>query len=110
MREESIRSALAAHGRLAVDVSTLSNDDDLYAAGLTSHATINVMLALEDDLEIEFPNVRRWFDVMKERPAVHKAIEEGRKIAEVARQVSDEERRANLFGKRQWDRGKSAAS
>jgi acyl carrier protein len=55
MREESIRSALAAHGRLAVDVSTLSNDDDLYAAGLTSHATINVMLALEDDLEIEFP-------------------------------------------------------
>lgn len=55
MREEAIRSALAAHGRLAVDVSTLSNDDDLYAAGLTSHATINVMLALEDDLEIEFP-------------------------------------------------------
>ena len=62
------------------------------------------------DLETEFPNVRRWFDVMKERPAVHKAIEEGRKVSELARQVSDEERRANLFGKRQWERGRPAAS
>jgi GST-like protein len=56
----------------------------------------------------EFPNVRRWFDVMKERPAVHKAIEEGRKVGEAARQVSDEERRANLFGKRQWERRPAA--
>ena len=62
------------------------------------------------DLETEFPNVRRWFDVMKERPAVHKAIEEGRKVSESARKVSDEERRANLFGKRQWERGRPAAS
>src|SRR5688572_28601864 len=61
------------------------------------------------DLESEFPNIRRWFDVMKTRPAVHKAIEEGRKISELARQVSEEERRANLFGKGQLERKPPAA-
>jgi GST-like protein len=52
----------------------------------------------------EYPNVRRWFDAMKERPAVHKAVEDGRKVAESARQVSEEERQANLFGKKQLER------
>jgi GST-like protein len=60
------------------------------------------------DLE-EYPNVRRWFDVMKERPAVHKAIEEGRKITETARKVSEEERQANLFGKAQLERRRSGS-
>lgn len=55
MHDDVIRAALAAHGNLAVEVATLSADDDLYAAGLTSHATINVMLALEDELGVEFP-------------------------------------------------------
>jgi GST-like protein len=61
------------------------------------------------DLEAEYPNIRRWFDVMKERPAVHKAIEEGRKISELARKVSEEERRATLFGKGQLERKPPAA-
>lgn len=55
MPDETIRSVLAEHGQLAVDVAVLTDDDDLYAAGLTSHATVNVMLALEDELSVEFP-------------------------------------------------------
>ncbi|HEY7008262.1 MAG TPA: acyl carrier protein, partial [Jatrophihabitantaceae bacterium] len=39
-----------------VDVNTLSDQDDLYAAGLTSHASVNVMLALEDEFDLEFPD------------------------------------------------------
>lgn len=54
MHEDAVREALAAHGQLAVPVESLSNDDDLYSAGLTSHATVNVMLALEDELGFEF--------------------------------------------------------
>lgn len=54
--EDQIREVLAAHGRLPVDVSTLGNDDDLYRAGLTSHASVNVMLALEDEFDVEFPD------------------------------------------------------
>jgi acyl carrier protein len=54
--DDQIRDVLSQHGRLPVDVSTLSAEDDLYEAGLTSHASVNVMLALEDEFEIEFPD------------------------------------------------------
>jgi acyl carrier protein len=54
--DDEIREVLAAHGRLSVDASSLSADADLYSAGLTSHATVNVMLALEDAFDIEFPD------------------------------------------------------
>jgi len=50
-----IRTILRAHGRLAADVATLREEDDLYLAGLTSHASVNLMLALEEHFEIEFP-------------------------------------------------------
>ena len=50
-----IRQILAQQGRLAIDVESLSDDEDLYSAGLTSLATVAIMLALEDRFEIEFP-------------------------------------------------------
>jgi len=50
-----IRTLLAQTGRLAVDVNSLSDDQDLYGAGLTSFATVQVMLAIEDAFDIEFP-------------------------------------------------------
>ena len=46
---------LSLHARLIVDVADLSDDDDLYKFGMTSHASVTVMLALEDAFEIEFP-------------------------------------------------------
>jgi acyl carrier protein len=49
-----IRGVLAEHGHLDVDASTLGADADLYARGLTSHACVNVMLALEDEYDVEF--------------------------------------------------------
>jgi len=53
---ERIREILATHARLPVDVSTLADDADLYQAGMTSHASVNVMLALEDAFDVEFPD------------------------------------------------------
>jgi acyl carrier protein len=44
------------HGRLAVDVDDLPDDASLYEAGMTSHASVNVMLALEDAFDVEFPD------------------------------------------------------
>lgn len=52
--DEEIRQVLAEHARLAVDVTSLDEDADLFAAGMTSHASVNVMLALEDAFDIEF--------------------------------------------------------
>jgi acyl carrier protein len=51
-----IRQAIGDHARLPFDVQTLEDDDDLYQAGMTSHASVNVMLALEDAFDIEFPD------------------------------------------------------
>jgi acyl carrier protein len=53
---EDIRAVLREHGRLARDVETLADDADLYQAGMTSHASVNVMLALEGKFGIEFPD------------------------------------------------------
>lgn len=54
--EDAIRSVLQAHGRLPVDAAGIGRDDDLYRAGLTSHASVNVMLGLEDAFDLEFPD------------------------------------------------------
>jgi acyl carrier protein len=54
MMDDEIRQVLAEHGRLAIDVSSIDENTDLFAAGMTSHASVNVMLALEDAFDIEF--------------------------------------------------------
>jgi acyl carrier protein len=54
--DDTIRKVLADHGRLAVDPADLDRDADLYEAGLTSHASVNIMLALEDAFDLEFPD------------------------------------------------------
>jgi acyl carrier protein len=52
---DDIRGILREHGRLAVDVASLSDDSNLYEAGLSSHASVTLMLALEERFEVEFP-------------------------------------------------------
>ena len=54
--DDTIRKVLADHGRLAVDAAGIDRDADLYEAGLTSHASVNIMLALEDAFDLEFPD------------------------------------------------------
>lgn len=53
--EAAVREALSQHGRLSTPADELGVDDNLYQAGLTSHASVNVMMAIEDRYEIEFP-------------------------------------------------------
>jgi acyl carrier protein len=55
MREAKVREILEQHGRLVIAIENLSNSDDLHNAGLTSLATVGLMLALEDQFDIEFP-------------------------------------------------------
>ncbi|HEX4208300.1 MAG TPA: acyl carrier protein [Ktedonobacteraceae bacterium] len=53
---ERIRTILKENARLPIDVATLNDDSNLYDAGMSSHASVNVMLALEDEFEVEFPS------------------------------------------------------
>lgn len=52
---QKIREIVAAHARLSLSLSELSDTSDLYQAGMTSHASVNLMLALEDAFQVEFP-------------------------------------------------------
>jgi acyl carrier protein len=52
---DAVRTVLAAHGSLRTDPWRMAPTDDLYAAGLTSMASVHVLLAVEAALGIEFP-------------------------------------------------------
>jgi acyl carrier protein len=54
--ESEIRNVLRTHGRLNRGVDELAADTDLYQSGMTSHASVNVMLALEGAFDVEFPD------------------------------------------------------
>lgn len=51
-----IRSILKSAGCLQNGLEVIGDDADLHAAGLTSHATVSLMLALEEAFDIEFPD------------------------------------------------------
>ena len=54
--ESRIRRVLGEHGRLNRPADALAVDADLYQAGMTSHASVNVMLALEGAFDLELPD------------------------------------------------------
>jgi acyl carrier protein len=71
-----IRRVLSEHARLPVEVGTLADDSDLFAAGMTSHASVNLMLALEDAFDLEFPDRMLTRSVFESITAIDSAIEE----------------------------------
>jgi acyl carrier protein len=71
-----IREILTEYGRLARDVAALPDDADLYQAGMTSHASVNLMLALESAFDIEFPDAMLRRSVFESIAAIRGAVEE----------------------------------
>jgi acyl carrier protein len=64
----TIREIVAKHGRLSVAPGSFTDDCDLYGIGLTSLATVSVMLALEDEFDIAFPEAmlkRKTFESLE---------------------------------------------
>lgn len=61
---EKIRTLLSQRSILPCDVSALSDDASLYDAGLSSFGSVQMMLAIEEAFDIEFPEAmltRRTF-------------------------------------------------
>jgi len=81
MIEEQVRQVITDQGRMPVDVSSLPADADLYEAGMTSHASVNVMLGLEDAFDIEFPDHMLTRDVFESIAAISAALDELQKEA-----------------------------
>ncbi|MBY3122906.1 acyl carrier protein [Rhizobium laguerreae] len=53
---KAIRDLVAKFGKLPVSIDQVADDADLYAAGLTSFASVQLMLGLEEAFDIEFPD------------------------------------------------------
>jgi acyl carrier protein len=73
---DEIRQIIRGHARLSVDADSLADDADLYEAGMTSHASVNVMLALEDHFDIEFPDQMLKRSVFESISAIAAALAE----------------------------------
>ena len=70
----AIREVLREHGRLTVDATTLEDEKDLYQAGMTSHSSVNVMLALEGAFDIEFPDQMLKRSVFSSVASIRQAV------------------------------------
>ncbi|MBU3887760.1 MULTISPECIES: acyl carrier protein [Methylosinus] len=53
---DTIRRLVDEQGRLSKAATAIGDDADLYAAGLTSFAAVQLMLALEETFDVEFPD------------------------------------------------------
>jgi acyl carrier protein len=73
---DEIRQIIKDHARLQGDADALTPDADLYQAGMTSHASVNVMLALEDHFDVEFPDRMLKRSVFESIAAIEAALTE----------------------------------
>ena len=73
---DEIRGVIQEYGRLNVDTNALKEDSNLYDAGMTSHASVNVMLALENTFDVEFPDRMLRRNVFESIAAIRSSLEE----------------------------------
>jgi len=71
---DEIRQIIERHARLSAPADGLAVDADLYEAGMTSHASVSVMLALEDHFDIEFPDRMLTRGVFESIAAIEAAV------------------------------------
>jgi acyl carrier protein len=79
MRDE-VRRVVGEHARLSVDIGALGDGDDLFGAGMTSHASVRLMLALEDAFEVEFPDEMLKKATFESVAAIEAALNELRSV------------------------------
>ena len=80
----TIREILANVGQLPTPVDTIENEADLYAAGLSSFASVQLMLGIEEAFDIEFPDNllnRKSFASIKAIEDTVKLILDGKEAA-----------------------------
>jgi acyl carrier protein len=78
---EAIRRAIETKGNLRVSSRYLTDQTDLYAAGLTPLAAIEVMIEIERELGITFPermlNRQSMVSIERTTACVREALVEG---------------------------------
>jgi acyl carrier protein len=74
---QAIRAIMSRLGCLSVPIDELTDTSDLHGAGLTSLATVSLMLALEERFDVEFPDAllsRKTFSSLRALAAALDAL------------------------------------
>jgi acyl carrier protein len=70
-----VKSIVAKNGELDRDINTVGLSDDLFSAGMSSRATVGVMLDIEETFDIAFPDEMISREVFESIEAISKAVE-----------------------------------
>lgn len=71
---QRVRAVLQEHAQLGVDVSTIQDESDLYEVGMSSRASVGVMLGLENEFGIEFPDTMLRRGVFESVASIAEAV------------------------------------
>lgn len=70
-----VKEVLRRNAQLGTDITSLADDADLYEAGMSSRASVGVMLGLESEFGIEFPDSMLRRDVFASVAAISAAVQ-----------------------------------
>jgi acyl carrier protein len=71
---DRIRDAISALAGLPTEGLNLEDETDLYGAGMKSFASVQLMVALEDMFEIEFPETMLTRATFRSPAAIERAV------------------------------------
>jgi acyl carrier protein len=74
--EDKIREIIGTHARLTVSANSLPEDADLYAVGMSSQASVSIMVAIEDEFGVEFPDRMLKRSVFQSISSIRTAVDE----------------------------------
>jgi acyl carrier protein len=72
---DRIRTIVKDKVRIGAPFNALEDSTPLYQAGMTSYASVQLMLALENEFSLEFPDVMLSRDVFESIDSIANAIE-----------------------------------
>lgn len=73
--KDRIRNIVRDNVRIGVPLGALEDSTPLYQAGMTSYASVQLMLALENEFALEFPDVMLSREVFESIDSIANAIE-----------------------------------
>jgi acyl carrier protein len=73
--KDKIRKIVREHAGIGLGLDEIQNSTDLYRAGMTSYASVGLMIALENEFGLEFPDGLLSRDVFENVDSIASAIE-----------------------------------
>jgi len=73
--KDKIRRIVKDHAGLGLELEEIRDTTDLYRAGMTSYASVLLMIALENEFGMEFPDGLLSRDVFENVNSIASAIE-----------------------------------